>query len=73
MDSPEITRCVMNYKRLQMTDLTVEIEREPKKAALKAALEKAGAQLLLPPCASARVSWCLRLLRTRHWRRGAIF
>ena len=43
MDSPEITRCVMNYKRLQITVLSVDIERRPNKKDLAAALKTAGA------------------------------
>lgn len=53
IDSPEITRCVINFKRLDLLDLNVEIERTPKKGDLKAAFDKAGAwnRLLASTCA----------------------
>lgn len=43
IDSPDITRTVINFKRLTLTDITIEIERTPKKKALVEAFAKAGA------------------------------
>lgn len=43
IDSPEITRTVINFKRLTLLDFNVEIERTPKKPALIEAFKKAGA------------------------------
>jgi large subunit ribosomal protein L14e len=38
VDAPGITRSVINYKRLLLTDLTVDISKSPDKETLKAAL-----------------------------------
>ncbi|CAA6662497.1 unnamed protein product [Spirodela intermedia] len=49
VDYPDIVRGQMNLKRLQLTDLKIEIPRVPKKKTLAAALEEAeqvGKQLL---------------------------
>jgi hypothetical protein len=45
VDSPEITRTIINFKRLLLTDLTVEIGKIPNKKELAAALKTAGAPL----------------------------
>lgn len=42
MDYPDIVRGQMNLKRLQLTDLKIDIPRVPKKKTLAAALEEAG-------------------------------
>ncbi|CAA7398896.1 unnamed protein product [Spirodela intermedia] len=41
VDYPDIVRGQMNLKRLQLTDLKIEIPRVPKKKTLAAALEEA--------------------------------
>jgi hypothetical protein len=43
IDAPEITRTIINFKRLLLTDLTVEIGKIPNKKTLKEALAAAGA------------------------------
>lgn len=43
MDSPEITRTIINFKRLLLTDLTVEVSKTPNKKTLAEALAAAGA------------------------------
>jgi len=40
VDSPEITRTVINFKRLSLTDMVVEIGRTPKKGELVEAFKK---------------------------------
>lgn len=42
VDYPDIVRGQMNLKRLQLTDLKIEIPRVPKKKTLAEALEAAG-------------------------------
>jgi len=43
VDSPEITRTIINFKRLLLTDLTVEVSKTPNKKTLAEALAAAGA------------------------------
>ena len=42
MDAPDMVRCQMNFKRLSLTDITIDIKRVPKKKTLIAAMEAAG-------------------------------
>lgn len=42
VDSPDMERTQMNFKRLQLTDIKVDIRRVPKKKTLVAAMEAAG-------------------------------
>ena len=42
IDSPEITRTIINFKRLLLTDLTVEIGKIPNKKTLAEAIKTAG-------------------------------
>jgi large subunit ribosomal protein L14e len=44
IDSPEITRTIINFKRLLLTDITVEITKIPNKKTLAAALADADVQ-----------------------------
>ena len=44
-----MVRCQMNFKRLSLTDIKIDIKRVPKKTTLIKAMEEAGDQLLLPP------------------------
>jgi hypothetical protein len=44
IDAPEITRTIINFKRLLLTDLTVDIGKIPNKKTLKEALAAAGAR-----------------------------
>ena len=39
IDAPEIVRTQINFKRLSLTDITIEIPRNPKKKDLKKAIE----------------------------------
>ncbi|CAN7002520.1 unnamed protein product [Brassica oleracea var. botrytis] len=41
VDSPDVQRIQMNFKRLSLTDIVIEINRVPKKKALIEAMEKA--------------------------------
>jgi hypothetical protein len=43
IDSPEITRTIINFKRLLLTDLEVEIPKVPNKKTLEEAIATAGA------------------------------
>ncbi|KAM7521729.1 hypothetical protein LguiA_011631 [Lonicera macranthoides] len=42
VDSPDMARSQMNFKRLTLTDITIDIKRVPKKKTLVAAMEAAG-------------------------------
>ena len=42
VDAPDMVRSQMNFKRLSLTDIKIEINRVPKKKALIEAMEKAG-------------------------------
>ena len=42
VDAPDMVRTQMNFKRLSLTDITVDIKRVPKKKTLIAAMEAAG-------------------------------
>ena len=42
VDAPDMVRCQMNFKRLSLTDITIDIKRVPKKKTLIAAMEAAG-------------------------------
>lgn len=42
VDSPDMVRTQMNFKRLSLTDITIDIKRVPKKKILIAAMEAAG-------------------------------
>ncbi|GFY82781.1 ribosomal protein L14 [Actinidia rufa] len=39
VDAPDMVRCQMNFKRLFLTDITINIKRVPKKKTLIAAME----------------------------------
>lgn len=42
VDAPDMVRSQMNFKRLALTDIKIEIKRIPKKKTLVAAMEAAG-------------------------------
>lgn len=42
VDAPDMVRCQMNFKRLSLTDIKIDIPRIPKKKSLIAAMEAAG-------------------------------
>ena len=42
IDAPDMVRGQMNFKRLTLTDITIDIPRVPKKKTLIEAMEKAG-------------------------------
>lgn len=42
VDSPDMVRSQMNFKRLSLTDIKIDIKRVPKKKTLIAAMEAAG-------------------------------
>lgn len=42
VDAPDMVRCQMNFKRLSLTDIKIDIKRVPKKKTLIAAMEAAG-------------------------------
>ncbi|OAO96893.1 hypothetical protein AXX17_AT4G31240 [Arabidopsis thaliana] len=42
VDAPDMERIQMNFKRLSLTDIVIDINRVPKKKALIEAMEKAG-------------------------------
>ncbi|MBA0768520.1 hypothetical protein Gotri_017315, partial [Gossypium trilobum] len=42
VDAPDMVRGQMNFKRLTLTDITIDIPRVPKKKTLIEAMEKAG-------------------------------
>jgi large subunit ribosomal protein L14e len=44
-----MVRCQMNFKRLSLTDIKVDIKRIPKKSTLIKALEEAGNEPNLQP------------------------
>ncbi|GMQ04301.1 hypothetical protein CsSME_00049765 [Camellia sinensis var. sinensis] len=41
VDAPDMVRCQMNFKRLSLTDITIDIKRVPTKKTLVAAMEAA--------------------------------
>uniref|UniRef100_A0A7N1A7H0 Large ribosomal subunit protein eL14 domain-containing protein n=1 Tax=Kalanchoe fedtschenkoi TaxID=63787 RepID=A0A7N1A7H0_KALFE len=41
VDAPDMVRCQMNFKRLSLTDITIDINRVPKKKVLIQAMEAA--------------------------------
>ena len=47
VDAPDMVRGQMNFKRLSLTDIKIEINRVPNKKALIEAMEKAGLFLTL--------------------------
>ena len=42
VDSPDTVRSQINFKRLSLTDIKIDIKRVPKKKVLVAAMEAAG-------------------------------
>lgn len=52
VDAPDMVRGQMNFKRLTLTDITIDIPRVPKKKTLIEAMEKAGKNDNLPTL------WC---------------
>jgi len=42
VDAPDMVRSQMNFKRISLTDIKIDINRVPKKKALIEAMEKAG-------------------------------
>lgn len=42
VDAPDMVRSQMNFKRLSLTDIKIDIKRVPKKRTLIEAMEKAG-------------------------------
>lgn len=42
VDAPDMVRSQMNFKRLSLTDIKIDISRIPKKKTLIAAMEAAG-------------------------------
>lgn len=42
VDAPDMVRCQMNFKRLSLTDIKIDIKRVPKKTTLIRAMEEAG-------------------------------
>jgi large subunit ribosomal protein L14e len=47
VDAPDMVRCQMNFKRLSLTDIKIDIKRIPKKSTLIKAMEEAGIVELL--------------------------
>uniref|UniRef100_A0A804RPF3 Large ribosomal subunit protein eL14 domain-containing protein n=1 Tax=Zea mays TaxID=4577 RepID=A0A804RPF3_MAIZE len=41
VDAPDMVRCQMNFKRLSLTDIKIDIKRVPKKTTLIKAMEEA--------------------------------
>ncbi|KAL5677881.1 hypothetical protein ACJX0J_014012, partial [Zea mays] len=41
VDAPDMVRCQVNFKRLSLTDIKIDIKRVPKKTALIKAMEEA--------------------------------
>jgi len=42
VDAPDMVRCQVNFKRLSLTDIKIDIKRVPKKTTLIKAMEEAG-------------------------------
>lgn len=42
VDAPNMVRCQMNFKKLELTDIKIDIKRIPKKRTLIEAMEAAG-------------------------------
>jgi hypothetical protein len=42
VDAPDMIRCQINFKRLSLTDIKIDIKRVPKKTTLIKAMEEAG-------------------------------
>ena len=42
VDAPDMVRCQINFKRLSLTDIKIDIKRVPKKTTLIKAMEEAG-------------------------------
>lgn len=47
VDAPDMVRSQMNFKRISLTDIKIDINRVPKKKALIEAMEKAGKGVVL--------------------------
>ena len=47
VDAPDMVRTQMNFKRLSLTDITIDIKRVPKKKTLIAAMEAAGEYMMV--------------------------
>ena len=47
VDAPDMVRTQMNFKRLSLTDITIDIKRVPKKKTLIAAMEAAGEYIVV--------------------------
>ena len=45
VDAPDMVRCQMNFKRLSLTDIKIDIKRVPKKKTLIEAMNAAGNDL----------------------------
>lgn len=46
VDAPDMVRSQINFKRLSLTDIKIDIPRIPKKKTLIAAMEEAGTIIL---------------------------
>ncbi|KAG0544735.1 hypothetical protein BDA96_02G302100 [Sorghum bicolor] len=44
VDAPDMIRCQINFKRLSLTDIKIDIKRVPKKTTLIKAMEEAGSE-----------------------------
>jgi hypothetical protein len=42
VDAPDMVRCQVNFKRLSLTDIKIDVKRVPKKTTLIKAMEEAG-------------------------------
>ncbi|RZC80222.1 hypothetical protein C5167_042797 [Papaver somniferum] len=56
VDAPDMERSQMNFKRLSLTDIKIDIGRIPKKKALIDAMEAAG-KLLRKLCTDVKKKW----------------
>lgn len=61
MDAPEIVRTVVNFKRLTLTDIKIDVRRLAKKKELKEAIEAGGKKARLPlvHLLQSWTCWCI--------------
>ena len=63
VDAPDMVRGQMNFKRLTLTDIKIDIKRVPNKKTLLAALEAAGEFYFLA-CLDNLIVGCVQMSRT---------
>jgi hypothetical protein len=68
VDAPEIVRTVVNFKRLTLTDIKIDVRRLAKKKELKEAIEAGGKKARLPPVHQLRAGFTAVSRKLSCWR-----